>query len=301
VDTLMRTLSEKRFIDDRAATLDGSWMHRITDARSANGIFFHSTMTPSSPNSGLVRLHGNVGTGALARVGSADAMAKYDQKFYFADFYLGRGELAEVLSRPKGPLERIRKKVAAADLYRTCRLNWADRASLNGANMSLAELAKWEKKRLWDYLIELGLLRVILFVGGEGPRASGMPEVNLIAAGSELASTCVIATDGRVTFAERDLSIAHIVPEAIEGGPLASVRTGDWIYLNLRKGEFQIVTSARTPAGFKAVSDRELARRPENKKRIAELQRRRSTFLPSVRAVLDSVSSAATGVSPISA
>src|SRR5262249_52237974 len=36
IDTLMRTLSEKRFIDDRAVTLDGPWMHRIMDARSAN-------------------------------------------------------------------------------------------------------------------------------------------------------------------------------------------------------------------------------------------------------------------------
>ena len=44
IDTLMRTLSEKRLIDDRAATLEGSWMQRITD--SANGRYFHSTMTP---------------------------------------------------------------------------------------------------------------------------------------------------------------------------------------------------------------------------------------------------------------
>src|SRR5262249_25094445 len=32
IDTLMRTLAEKRFIEDRAPTLDGPWMQRIMDA-----------------------------------------------------------------------------------------------------------------------------------------------------------------------------------------------------------------------------------------------------------------------------
>src|SRR5689334_25114496 len=36
IDTIMRTLAEKRLIEDRAPTLDGSWMQRIMEARSAN-------------------------------------------------------------------------------------------------------------------------------------------------------------------------------------------------------------------------------------------------------------------------
>ena len=48
----MRTLSEQRLIDDRAATLEGNWMQRIMDARSANGRYFHSTMTPVLPAAG---------------------------------------------------------------------------------------------------------------------------------------------------------------------------------------------------------------------------------------------------------
>ena len=46
IDTIMRTLAEKRLIEDRAPTLDGSWMQRIMEARSANGNFVYSTMTP---------------------------------------------------------------------------------------------------------------------------------------------------------------------------------------------------------------------------------------------------------------
>src|SRR4029453_14295493 len=71
-ETIMRPLAEKRLIEDRAPTLDGSWMQRITDARSANGTFVYSTMTPYSPTCGLIGMHGNVCSGAIARLGLRD-------------------------------------------------------------------------------------------------------------------------------------------------------------------------------------------------------------------------------------
>ena len=296
VDTLMRTLSEKRFIDDRAATLDGSWMHRITEARSANGNYFHSTMTPISSNSGLVCLRGNLCEGALARVGRFGDMDEYDQKVYFADFYLGREELQEALDKPRDLLERLRKKVTRDALFATWRFNWGDRPGSTG---TVEEVAHWDKKRIWNFLVDEELFRIVFFVGGEGPRASGMPELDLLNPDSPVGNRCIIATDGRVAFGDHCMSIAHIVPEVIEGGALGSVRTGDLVHLNLKKGDFQIVTAVRDTAGFKRVVERELARRPESKRRIAELKRRRAGFLPSVRAVLNSVSSAADGVSPL--
>src|SRR5262245_31492248 len=70
IDTIMRTLAEKRLIEDRAPTLDGSWMQRIMEARSANGTFVYSTMTPFLPTCGMVGMHGNVCSGAIARLGS---------------------------------------------------------------------------------------------------------------------------------------------------------------------------------------------------------------------------------------
>src|SRR5438477_5718940 len=70
IDTIMRTLAEKRLIEDRAPTLDGSWMQRIMEARSANGNFVYSTMTPFLRSCGLSGVHGNACTGAIARVGA---------------------------------------------------------------------------------------------------------------------------------------------------------------------------------------------------------------------------------------
>lgn len=295
VDTLMRTLSEKRLIDDRAATLDGSWMHRITDARSANGRFFHSTMTPSSPSSGLGRVHGNLCASGLAclSAGSADR----DPMIYFADFYLGVHELAAALEKPRGPLERLRKKVTRDELVHVLRINASQNGRIDG---EFPGVARWEKKRLWSHMIENGLLPVMFFVAGEGPKASGMPEIDLDRDLRAVPAGGVIATDGRVGFQPDSTSIVHIAPEAIDDGAIAAVRTGDWVYLNTRKGEFNVVTKARGPAGFRPLRETELSRRPEKKRRILELEKRRTAFLPSVRAVLDSVSSAALGLSPAS-
>jgi dihydroxyacid dehydratase/phosphogluconate dehydratase len=125
-----------------------------------------------------------------------------------------------------------------------------------------------------------------------------MPELHLAlnASSHPLASISVLVTDGRVSFQHDGISIAHVVPEALDGGGLASIRTGDWIYLDLSQGEFQVVTqSAR---GYKVLGVKELANRSDRKKRISELERRRLDLLPSFRILLDQVSSAEAGVSP---
>src|SRR5205085_6224487 len=83
IDTIMRTLAEKRLIEDRAPTLDGSWMQRIMEARSANGNFVYSTMTPFSRSCGLFGMQGNACVGAIARLGAHTrngSLEKLDRK-----------------------------------------------------------------------------------------------------------------------------------------------------------------------------------------------------------------------------
>ena len=84
---------------------------------------------------------------------------------------------------------------------------------------------------------------------------------------------------------------------ALDGGGLAAIRTGDWIYLDLSRGEFQVVR--RSNRGYKVLAPRDLANRSDRKKRINELERRRQELLPSFRILLDRVSSAEAGVSPL--
>src|SRR5207244_12089108 len=139
----------------------------------------------------------------------------------------------------------------------------------------------------------------MIVVAGAGPHAAGMPELQLTmnASSHPLAALAVLVTDGRVSYQNESISIAHAVPEALDGGGLAAIRTGDWIYLDLEHGEFQVVT--RSSRGYKVLAPKELTSRMDRKKRINELQRRRQDLLPSFRILLDQVSSAEAGVSPV--
>jgi dihydroxyacid dehydratase/phosphogluconate dehydratase len=161
-------------------------------------------------------------------------------------------------------------------------------------------MSQWNKNRLWDYLVGERLLRAIVVVAGAGPHATGMPELMFNATSPpELGSTCVLATDGRVSFQHEGVSIAHIVPEALDGGGLAAIRTGDWIYTDMARGELHLVAQSQNGRHpYKILSTKDLLNRPDRKKRISELEKYRSELLPSFRTLLDQVSSAEAGVSP---
>jgi dihydroxy-acid dehydratase len=297
IDTVMRTLAEKRLIEDRAPTLDGPWMQRIMEARSANGNFLYSTMTPFLPTCGMIGIRGNLCSTAIARLGRETRNGKvpsFDKKIYLAIYYLGPKELQADLAVPDGVLERLKRRVDREDLYNTWLFNWHSKPGPQG----IPDLSEWNKAKLWDHLVAQHLLRVIVVVAGAGPHAAGMPELQLAlnASSRPLGRISVLATDGRVSVQHEGISIAHIVPEALDGGGLAAIRTGDWIYLDLSQGELQVV--APSTRGCKPLSPKELVNRSDTKKRIGELERRRLELLPSFRILLDQVSSADAGVSP---
>lgn len=77
----------------------------------------------------------------------------------------------------------------------------------------------------------------ILIVRYEGPKGGpGMREslaLTAAVAGCGLGDKIAIATDGRFSGGTRNLSIGHVSPEAAEGGPIALVRDGDQIKVDL--------------------------------------------------------------------
>lgn len=297
IDTIMRTLAEKRLIDDRAPTIDGPWTQRITDARSANGNFFSSTMIPFSASCGIVELRGNVCRSAFARVNCHTASTgAFDKKIYLTVYYLSQRDLPSDLGSADTVLERLKKKVTREDLYNTWQINWRPDDRIKGM------VTDWNKIQLWDFLIRERQLRAMVIVAGEGPRASGMPEVQQVGTlfrhDPQLRSTSILMTDGRVPYLYDGISIAHVVPETLDGAGLAAVRTGDWIHLDLPRGFLNVVVHASNRDGYSVIPQKQLLSRPEVGKRIHELLRLRETLVPSFRALLDGVSAADTGVSP---
>jgi len=79
----------------------------------------------------------------------------------------------------------------------------------------------------------------------QGPRANGMPELhNLTPALSVLLDRghkVALVTDGRMSGASGKVPTAmHLTPEAVDGGMVARVRSGDVIRLDAFKGELEI-------------------------------------------------------------
>ena len=77
----------------------------------------------------------------------------------------------------------------------------------------------------------------VLVIRYEGPKGGpGMRELSIPAAmlvGMGLHTSVAIITDGRFSGATRGPCVGHIVPEAWEGGPIASVKDGDIITIDL--------------------------------------------------------------------
>ncbi len=77
----------------------------------------------------------------------------------------------------------------------------------------------------------------VLVVRYEGPRGGpGMRELSLPAAilvGMGLGDSAAMVTDGRFSGATRGPCVGHVCPEAALGGPLAAVRDGDRIEIDL--------------------------------------------------------------------
>ena len=82
--------------------------------------------------------------------------------------------------------------------------------------------------------IEPGCVVVIRYVGPKG--GPGMPEMltpTSTLAGAGLDDRVALVTDGRFSGVTRGACVGHVVPEAADGGPIALVRDGDLISIDI--------------------------------------------------------------------
>jgi len=79
----------------------------------------------------------------------------------------------------------------------------------------------------------------VVVIRYEGPRGGpGMPEMlfpTATIAGMGLAESVALITDGRFSGATRGGSIGHVAPEAFEGGPIAVLKDGDVVTIDIPK------------------------------------------------------------------
>lgn len=87
----------------------------------------------------------------------------------------------------------------------------------------------------------------VVVIRYEGPRGGpGMPEMlfpTATIAGMGLSESVALITDGRFSGATRGPCIGHVAPEAFEGGPIAVLRDGDIITIDIAKRSLNVELS----------------------------------------------------------
>eukprot|EP00755_Sulcionema_specki_P025044 Sspe_Gene.82419::Locus_54025_Transcript_1_1_Confidence_1.000_Length_1923::g.82419::m.82419/K01687/ilvD; dihydroxy-acid dehydratase len=96
-----------------------------------------------------------------------------------------------------------------------------------------------------------------LVIRYEGPVGSpGMPEMlgpGAALVGRGLGTQCPLITDGRFSGASHGIMIGHVVPEAAKGGPIALVKNGDRIVIDIPNRKLDLVVPAAELAERRAV------------------------------------------------
>jgi dihydroxy-acid dehydratase len=145
-----------------------------------------------------------------------------------------RGNLA-----PRGAL--IKRAAASARLLR-------HRGSAHVFE-SIEELAE----TIDDPLLELGPDSVLVLRNAGPVGAPGMPEWGMLPIPRRLlengVTDLVRISDARMSGTAYGTVIVHVTPEAAVGGPLAAVRTGDVIDLDVERGELRLEASDEEIAG----------------------------------------------------
>ena len=88
----------------------------------------------------------------------------------------------------------------------------------------------------------------VVVIRNEGPAGGpGMREMLAVTAaivGAGLGDSVALLTDGRFSGATRGFTIGHVSPEASRGGPIAAIKEGDTISIDVDKRRLDIELSA---------------------------------------------------------
>ena len=88
----------------------------------------------------------------------------------------------------------------------------------------------------------------VVVIRWEGPKGGpGMREMLHVTGaiqGAGLGETVALVTDGRFSGATHGFMIGHVAPEAAEGGPIAALRTGDVVVVDIKKRRVDVELSA---------------------------------------------------------
>lgn len=231
-------------LDLDAPTVTGStWADRLSDTTnlSADGVKENPIIlsTPRRAISGTDVLRANWFESAVVKISGLpeELLDKFDDKLAFV-MYFETEEEANGALVDENLLENFRRApgVTPDILRRMYEYN------SRGSSAAISDDA------LYDRMLASHTLRIAVIISGQGPEAFGMPEMAVasfrINYNRLLRQLVSLITDGRYSGTNFGVSVGHVTPEAIRGGGISFLQTGDLLHLQFRKGRLDLIDRA---------------------------------------------------------
>ncbi|MFO2549470.1 dihydroxy-acid dehydratase domain-containing protein [Alicyclobacillus cycloheptanicus] len=247
-----------------APTVTGTtWRARLQDKRglSADHVKDNPIILskPRRPFSGVDVLRSNFFESAVVKISgmSTAQLDEFENKVAVVVYYNSEEEANHHLLDVELTEKWKRERIVDMDLLRQIhRLNGGDGEPPQSYD------------KCFDQLIEARLLKVAVVIGGQGPEAFGMPEMftpmQHINANKLLQKLTVLMSDGRYSGVTYGAAIGHVTPEAIAGGGILYLQTGDLVHLGFRSKQIDLLDRDALRAGrIVAAADNWMAARRE--------------------------------------
>ncbi|ESU71596.1 dihydroxy-acid dehydratase [Geobacillus thermopakistaniensis] len=194
---------------------------------------------PRRPFSGVDVLSGNFFESAVVKISgmATRQIDEFDKKVAFVLYYENEDDANEGLLDVH-LLEKIKQN--------RCFHHQSLLAALKHNAPHLFEpLKDHEYDDLFDAMAREGALKIAVVIAGQGPEAFGMPEMftpmQHINANRQLKRIATLISDGRYSGVTYGAAIGHMTPEAIRGGGILYLKTGDLLHIGLRERRIEFV------------------------------------------------------------
>jgi len=242
-------------MDVDAPTVTGqAWRERLADTAhlSASGVIDNPILLsePRRPFSGIDVLQGNFFESAVIKISgmSSEQLSYFDDQVGVVLFFENEDE-ANAGLLDVHVLDRLREHpTLTLDLLRALAAHNRQEGSV-----PLTTLQTLERDELFNSMVAAGLLKVVVVISGQGPEAFGMPEMftsmQHINANRELRKLTALISDGRYSGTSYGAAVGHVTPEAMNGGAIGLLETGDLLHIQLTDRRIDLLDPQAFAAG----------------------------------------------------
>ena len=305
VESLLKALGDNEVpVTLNAPTVTGStWKTRMSKPRGLDpaGVKKNPIILskPRRDTSGVEVLRGNFFESAVLKMsGFSDAqVGEFDECVFYVLYYESEDEANKGLvdARLVDSLKQ-QKSLSKEALFAMATANWVEGCP------PAEELRNLNRSNLFDAMIEHNLFKIAVVIAGQGPEAFGMPEMftpmQHINSNLQLRRMAILMSDGRFSGVTWGAAIGHVTPEAIKGGNLLYLKTGDILRLQLSLKRVELLNPGKVRNGaleaYTGSLDRD--RYVLGAQRVQRMEKRREALSPTNR--LEYVTDASQGVVP---